>query len=36
MLFGIEVKVFGHFVQERGGFDVGEVEDSESIDSIVK
>ena len=30
------MEVFGHFVKERGGFDVGEVEDGEGIDPKVK
>jgi hypothetical protein len=29
-----EVEVFGHFGDERVGFDAGEVEDSESIDPV--
>jgi hypothetical protein len=30
------MEVFGHFAQKRGGFDAREIEDGESIDSIVE
>ena len=36
LLFGGEVEVFGHFVQERGSFDAREIEDSEGIDPVVE
>jgi len=36
LLFGWEVKVFGHFGDERVDFDIGEFEDSEGIDPVVE
>ena len=36
MLIGREMKVFGHFVKERSGFDTIETKNGEGIDPKVK